>query len=237
VIEITNLSKCFTKTCVLNNISIDIRKGELTAIAGPNGSGKTTLIKTILGLVNMDKGKILVNGQNVRKSSDYRNLIGYMPQIARYPDNLSVREIFEMVKFVRNNNTSGIEKELIDSFELEPHLNKYMRNLSGGTRQKVGAVLAFMFNPDIYILDEPTVGLDPVSSGKFKQMLLNEKQSGKTILYISHILSEIDEIADNIVFLIDGQIYLNENLSAFKENMNESNLEKAISKYMQEEIN
>ena len=237
MIKIENISKCFSSTCVLKDVSIALQKGELTAIAGPNGSGKTTLIKTILGLVKLDKGTIFVGGKNIGKNSDYRSQIGYMPQIAHYPDNLRVGEILELVKNVRNHNTKNNEKELLTQFELEPHLNKYMRNLSGGTRQKVGVVLAFMFNPDIYILDEPTVGLDPVSSGKFKEMLLREKQAGKTILYISHILSEIDEFADNIIFLIDGQIYLNESLSVFKEKMNESNLEKAISLYMQEKTN
>ncbi|MFA6572012.1 MAG: ABC transporter ATP-binding protein [Bacteroidota bacterium] len=233
MIRINNLSVSFKKTEILHQINLSVEKGGLIAIAGPNGSGKTTLIKSILGLVKINSGKIFVNEKDIDHESDYRSKIGFMPQIARYPDNLTINEIFSMVKTVRNHNTKSNEKHLIELFNLEAHVSKYMRNLSGGTRQKVGAVLAFMFNPDIYILDEPSVGLDPVSSGIFKNLLLEEKQKGKTIIYISHILNEVDELANRLVFLIEGRIYLNEEITDFKKIMNEQNLEKAVLNYMQ----
>ena len=182
MIEVKNLFKSFGKNLVLNNINIKIDQSKITIIAGPNSSGKTTLIKSILGLVNIDKGDIFVNEENNRNSTIYREKIGYMPQIGRYPDNQSIRDVLDMIKDLRGIKQIDKEDELISIFGLEEHITKKMSTLSGGTRQKVSAVLALMFEPDILILDEPTTGLDPVSASKIKEIIIEEKLEEKIIL-------------------------------------------------------
>ncbi|MBM2814167.1 MAG: transporter ATP-binding protein [Ignavibacteria bacterium] len=232
MIELESVSKSYGKTKALDDINLYFPKGAVTAIAGPNGSGKTTLIKSILGLVNIDSGDIKIEGKSALRQSEYRSRIGYMPQIARYPENLRVTDVISMVKKIRNSSTQANDEELLDTFGLQPFTSQFMRNLSGGTRQKVGLVMAFMYQPEIYILDEPTAGLDPVSSGKLKNLLALEKESGKTIIYITHLLGEISGFAENFAYIIDGKIILKDKLDALIDNSNYDNLEQLISKLL-----
>ena len=230
MIEVKDLYKSFGKNHVLNNINISIDESKITVIAGPNSSGKTTLIKSILGLVSIDKGDIFVNDENISNSTMYREKIGYMPQIGRYPDNQSIRDVLDMIKDLRGKKQIIKEDQLISIFGLEEHLTKKMSTLSGGTRQKVSAVLAFMFEPDILILDEPTTGLDPVSASKIKEMIIEEKNKGKTVIIISHIMSEVEELADKVIFILDGEIKFQNTVNSILEQTNEKSLEKAIAK-------
>ena len=162
MIEIKNIYKKFGKLEVLNNINLSFKKGECIALIGPNGCGKTTLIKSILGMVIPTKGDILFDQKSILKEFKYRENIGYMPQIGRYPDYMTVGQIIEMIKKIRNSE-QVLDEDLIKSFELEKIVDKQMRTLSGGTTQKVSATLAFLFNPEVLILDEPTAGLDPLA--------------------------------------------------------------------------
>lgn len=230
MIEVKNLYKSFGKNLVLKDINISIDQSKITVIAGPNSSGKTTLIKSILGLVNIDRGNIFVNEENIRNNTLYREKIGYMPQIGRYPDNQSIRDVLDMIKDLRGRKQIDKEDELISIFGLEEHLTKKMSTLSGGTRQKVSAVLAFMFEPNILILDEPTTGLDPVSASKIKEMIIEEKIKGKTVIIISHIMSEVEELADKLIFLLDGEVKFQNTVNGILEQTDEKSLEKAIAK-------
>jgi len=233
LIEIINLKKIFGKTEVLKNINLSIEAGKVTAIVGPNGSGKTTLIKSVLGLVKPSSGMIEVDGENINNNFTYRNKIGYMPQIARYPENLTANELLSLVKQLRN--TSDLNAgDLIKSFKLSDELEKPFKNLSGGTKQKVSATIAFAFNPKIYFLDEPTAGLDPVSSSFFKDLVLKEKQNKKTIVLTSHIMSEVQELADEIVFLLEGEIRFKGTIDSLLQNQKETKLERAIAELMNE---
>ncbi|TVR35457.1 MAG: ABC transporter ATP-binding protein, partial [Balneolaceae bacterium] len=146
MIEIKNLEKAFGRLNVLKGMNLTIPKGQATGIVGPNGAGKTTLIKTILGLVKADSGSISVNGIELNGNWDYRKDIGYMPQVARYPENMKVNELLSFIKKLREQN-AVYEEELIDQFSLRSELEKPLRTLSGGNRQKVGAILSMMFNP------------------------------------------------------------------------------------------
>ena len=233
LIEIINLKKIFGKTEVLKNINLSIEAGKVTAIVGPNGSWKTTLIKSVLGLVKPLSGIIEVDGENINNNFTYRNKIGYMPQIARYPENLTANELLSLVKQLRN--TSDLNTgDLIKSFKLSDELEKPFKNLSGGTKQKVSATIAFAFNPKIYFLDEPTAGLDPVSSSFFKDLVLKEKQNKKTIVLTSHIMSEVQELADEIVFLLEGEIRFKGTIDSLLQNQKETKLERAIAELMNE---
>lgn len=231
MIKIESLNKNFSSHHVLKNVSLEIDSGNVTAIVGPNGSGKTTLIKCILGLVKPGNGSINVGGTDTNISFTYRNKIGYMPQVARFPENLTASELLSMVKDLRESEYSG-EKDIINSFKLADEMDKPFKSLSGGTKQKVSAAIAFTFNPEILILDEPTAGLDPVASSHFKDMIFNEKNNGKTIILTSHIMSEIQELSDEIVFLLDGEIKYKGALTSLIETNAGTTLERAIAELM-----
>lgn len=226
MIEIKSLHKKFGKLTVLDGLDLTINKGGVFAVLGPNGSGKTTLIKCLLGMVIPQSGEIQYNGEDIIGKSEYRNRINYMPQIANFPANLTVVELIEMVKNLRPKHAS--EDELISLFGLQPHMNKKLGNLSGGTKQKVNIVLAFMFDSNLIILDEPTTGLDPIALIHLKGLIQKAKEDGKTILITTHIMSLVDEIADEIVFLLDGKIYFKGSVPKLKEQTGESHLENAI---------
>ncbi len=226
MIEVKDLYKTFGKVEVLKGLDLSIKKGGIFAVLGPNGSGKTTLIKSMLGMVIPNKGSIEINNESIIKKHQYRNDIDYLPQIANFPSNLSVTELIEMIKNLRSKST--YDTELIKVFRLESFLDKKLGNLSGGTRQKVNLVLAFMFDSELVILDEPTTGLDPISLIKLKEIINKEKQKGKTILITSHIMSFVEEVADEIVFLLDGKIYFKGTIKKLKEDTDQKNLEQAI---------
>jgi len=128
-----------------------------------------------------------------------------MPQIANFPANLKVKEIISMLKDIRNREAR--DAELIEYFGLSPYLNKQLSNLSGGTKQKVNTVLAFMFDNPLVILDEPTNGLDPVALIKLKELIAKEIERGKTILFTTHIIRLVEDLAEDIVFLLEGKTY------------------------------
>ncbi len=227
MIEIKNLNKKFGKNEVLKGLDLTINKGGIFAVLGPNGSGKTTLIKSILGMVIPQSGTINLNGKTIKKDYSYRNKIDYLPQIANFPNNLSVKELIKMIKDLRANNTSK-DEELIKLFKLEPFLDKKLGTLSGGTKQKVNLVLTFMFDSPLVILDEPTTGLDPISLIRLKDIIKMEKEKGKTILITSHIMSFVEEVADEIVFLLEGVIYFKGTIPELKTKTNQPDFEHAI---------
>ncbi|MCB0472516.1 MAG: ABC transporter ATP-binding protein [Flavobacteriaceae bacterium] len=226
MISIQNLYKNFGKVEVLKGLDLDISSGGIFAILGPNGSGKTTLIKSMLGMVIPDKGNISIGGVDVLKKFLYRDRINYLPQIANFPNNLTVRELIKMIKNLRGKPSDDLN--LLEFFDLKPFLDKKLANLSGGTRQKVNLLLTFMFDSELIILDEPTSGLDPVSLIKLKKIINKEKSNGKTILISSHIISFVEEIADEIVFLLDGKIYFKGTIGALQSQTGQKSLETAI---------
>jgi len=230
MIKINNLHKKFGKLTVLEGLDLVINSGGIFAVLGPNGSGKTTLIKTVLGMVIPDKGEIKINDKSVLNKWEYRNEINYLPQIANFPANLSVRELIAMVKNLRPKQ--GNDKDLIVLFGLESFLDKKLGNLSGGTKQKVNIVLTFMFDSDLLILDEPTTGLDPISLIHLKEIIQKEKDKGKTILITTHIMSFVEEVADEIVFLLDGVIHFKGSIKSLKAQTNQTDLEHAIAQLM-----
>lgn len=231
MIRVEGLNKSFGKLKALDNVSLQCNAGECISLIGPNGSGKTTLIKSILGLVIPDNGTITVNGVNTHSDYKYRSAIGYMPQIGRYPDNMNIRQVFDTLKDVRRS-TKALDEELISEFGLDKLLHKSMRALSGGTRQKVSAALAFMFNPEILILDEPTSGLDPLSNEILKAKIKKEHAAGKLILITSHILSDLDELVTEVIYMQDGKPLFHQPFEDLQRETGEQKLSKAIAEVM-----
>ena len=227
MIEVKDLYKKYGRNEVLKGIDLSISEGGIFSILGPNGSGKTTLIKCILGMVIPDSGEITINGVPLKNNYKYRERIDYLPQIANFPGNLKVNELIAMIKDLRDSKNTN-DLELIELFKLQPFLNKRLVNLSGGTKQKVNLVLTFMFDSPLIILDEPTSGLDPISHLRLKNLIFSEKKKGKTILVTSHILSFVEEVADEIVFLLEGKIYFKGSISDLKTKTEQPDFEHAI---------
>ena len=236
MIEIKELQKKFGKFEVLKNINLSCKKGECIALIGPNGCGKTTLIKSVLGMVLPDSGTIHFNGNSVLGEYLYREKIGYLPQIGRYPDNMTIGQIIEMIKKIRNSS-DDLDEDLLHAFELEKMFDKQMRTLSGGTTQKVSAVLAFLFNPDVLILDEPTAGLDPLAAEVLKEKIIKEKEKGKLILITSHLLSELDDLITEIIFMQEGKVHFHQKVEELKETTGEEKISKAIAKILKNKQN
>lgn len=235
MIEIKSISKRFGKLTVLDNISLSLRNGETISLIGPNGSGKTTLIKCLLGLVVPGTGSILFDGADISKQSQYRSNIGYMPQVGRFPENITIDQLFRMVRDIRRSNGSGEDHELIETFGLEAIKKKTMRTLSGGTRQKVSACLAFMFDAPVIILDEPTAGLDPLATEQLKDKIRTEKEKGKLILITSHILSDLDDLISQVVYLQDGKLLFHKAIEQLRTDTGEVKLSRAIAHVMLEQ--
>jgi Cu-processing system ATP-binding protein len=231
-IQASGLTKTFGTLQVLKGLDLELPVGRITGLVGPNAAGKSTFIKVVLGLVHPDSGTLSVLGAPVGKDEGYRNRVGYMPQAASFPENLTGMEVLEMVRDLRGAGSQA-DTSLLNRFGLETELSKRVRTLSGGTRQKLSAHLAFLFQPELLILDEPTAGLDPIASGVLKEKLAESRDAGVTVLLASHSLSELEEVADDIVFLLDGRVRFHGPIDRLRRLTGFARLEKAAAALMQ----
>lgn len=186
-------------------------------------------------MVIADNGEIRVDGKSIANDWTYRNRIGYMPQIGRYPDQMKIGQIFDMIRDLRQDQ-AHIDEDLIKEFKLDRMKDKRMRTLSGGTRQKVSASLAFLFDPPILILDEPTAGLDPIAVETLKEKILSVKSKDKTFLITSHIMSDLDELSSHLVYLEEGKMLFNDTIDSLKEETGESKLGRAVATIMKRNL-
>ena len=233
MITISGVRKRFGALQVLDGVDLTLAPGRVTAVVGPNSAGKTTLIKSILGLTRLDAGSITVSGCGQDERGDYRQCVGYMPQIARFPENLTATDLFEMMRDLRTGSRAE-DTSLVSALGLAPFMDKPLRVLSGGTRQKVNAALAFLFTPSVLILDEPTAGLDPVASGIVKDKVDAARDAGATVLLTSHVMSELDELADDLAFLAEGRIRYAGSIHDLKVKTRQLSLERAVAQVLAE---
>lgn len=231
VIEGSGISKRYGRVPVLRGIDLAVRAGRVTAVLGPNGAGKSTLIRVVLGLVRPDEGTVTVAGTPVDEGPGYRTAVGYMPQQPDFPENLTGREVVRLLRELRGQPIPE-DDALFQAFALTTELDKPVRVLSGGTKQKLNAALAFMFRPRILLLDEPTAGLDPVASGVLKARILEARQAGVSVLLVSHVLSEVEDLADDVLLLLDGQVEFQGSLRGLRELTGEARLEQAVAHLM-----
>ena len=231
MITIRGLRKRFGAVDVLNGIDAHVPAGRVTGIVGPNAAGKTTLVKCILGLTRPDSGYIDVGRVRVNGDESYRRNIGYMPQIARFPSNLTGAELLSMLRDLRPD-VKEADEDLVRRFGLGLELTKKLSNLSGGTKQKINAIAAFMFNPGILFLDEPTAGLDPRSAGVLKDKILEERRAGKTIVVTSHVMTELEQLSDELIFISDGKVRFSGSVKQIKDLTRQTNLERAVAELM-----
>jgi Cu-processing system ATP-binding protein len=231
MIQIHNVHKRFGALPVLRGVELALTPGRVTAIVGPNAAGKSTLIRCILGLSRPDVGRItLADGRDVRIPAT-RAVIGYMPQQPSFPENLTGREVLAMLDALRPDVVP--DNTLLERFQVAGQLDKPVRTLSGGTRQKLSAVIAFRYRPSLLILDEPTAGLDPIASSVFKAAIVAARDAGATILLTTHVVAELSVLADEIAFLHDGAIRFAGPIVALLRDTGTSTLEFALVALMQ----
>lgn len=230
-LQIRGLTKAFGPQSVLRGVEAAFPAGQVTALLGPNGSGKTTLIKCLLGLVRPDAGHLTFAGQPLDAQGKYRARIGYMPQATRFPDNLTAADLIALLTDLRGHPETR-DEALLTAFDLAADLHQPLQTRSGGTRQKVSAALAFLFAPDLLILDEPTAGLDPIANGTFKDHVRRARDRGVTVLLTSHVLSEVEQLADRVVFLLGGTVRYSGPVAALLDAAGQDRLESAIAHLM-----
>lgn len=231
MIDIQHISKQYKSVCAISDVSLQFSAGQSVALIGPNGSGKSTLMKCILGLAKPTTGEIFVQEKKISDSEHYRRSIGYMPQIIRFPEHMLVSQLFSMIRDLRMH-TGSLDNELFDAYQIQDMFSKPLGGLSGGMKQKVNASLAFMFNPTMLILDEPTAGLDPLSAEVLKAKIRKEKINGKLIIISSHIMADLEEIATDVLFLIEGRVAFYKTLDDLKFETDSSNLGRSIARFM-----
>jgi len=236
MIKVDNLNKKFGRQQVLKDVCLEFGAGQSVALIGPNGSGKTTLIKVLLGLVLPNSGMVNFDGQPIAGDSNYRRMIGYMPQMSRYPGNMKVGQLFSMMKSLRSDvSADKYDMDLYRAFDIDSMAGKRLEVLSGGMKQKVSASLAFMFDPSVLILDEPTAGLDPVSNEVLKEKLKTTVSEDKLVLITSHILNDLDDITTHVAYLMDGLVKFYKSLDQLKRETAESRLNRIIAQVLSKE--
>lgn len=198
--------KKYGKMWALRGFSARFEPGEAVSVIGPNGSGKTTMIKCLLGLVRATTGSIHVNGRPVGSDPDYRHQVGHMPQISRFPNELKIGQLIDLMDDIRGSVLDRKEGPLVRELGLDRMMDKRLGTLSGGQRQKVSAVLAFRYAPTVLVLDEPTAGLDPISSEVLLEAVRNIKRTGTTVLITSHLMEEVEAMADRIAYLHESRL-------------------------------
>ncbi len=233
MIRVRGIHKRFGRLEVLRGLDLDVGTSAITAIVGPNGAGKSTLIRMVLGLVRPDAGTIEVGGHLVDGDPSYRSRIGYMPQTPRLPENLTPAEVLALLSDLRGRPRE-LDMTLIDAFDLRRELNRRLGTLSTGTRQKVNAVMAFTFQPDLLILDEPTAGLDPVASALLKDRVRAAVERGCTVVLTTHIMSEVEELADEVAFLHEGNLQFVRAPAEVLQETGARTLERGIARLMRE---
>ena len=234
MIELLNISKRFRKTKALSNANVSFEKGHSYAIIGHNGSGKTTMLKSILGLIIPNSGMVKVDGKDQRTGVESRNNIGYMSQHAKFPENLTVREMIEMIEKIRGKSSNAAH--YMSVFNLDKEKNKKIGQLSGGNRQKVNAVLCFMFEPDYIVCDEPMSALDPVASIALKELFVKFKSEGRCVIVVTHSMQLAEELADRVCYLSDGVISYVGEISELRSNYQNKPLEHVIASMAHEKM-
>jgi Cu-processing system ATP-binding protein len=232
-VRATGIRKRYGSLQVLDDVDVCFRPGRITAVLGPNGAGKTTLLKMILGLVRPDDGTVTLGDVKVNGGAEYRRDIGYMPQLPRFPENLKGWELTAMIDDLRGFQGPA-DESLIDAFGLRSEMDKPFRTLSGGNRQKLNASLALRYGAGVLILDEPTAGLDPVAARVLKDRVRAERDRGCTVLITSHEMGQLQSLADDVVFLLEGVVRFEGEVAELLALTGETELEGAIARLILE---
>ena len=205
IFEIKNLTKYYGKIKGVENLSLELEKGEIFGFIGPNGAGKSTTIRAIMNLINKTSGKVLIENEEFNKDNiKLKEKIGYLPSEIYLYDDLTVKEMLDYHGKFYKKNIHNRRIELVKRLQLDE--KKKIEDLSLGNLKKLGIILAFMHEPKFLILDEPTSGLDPIMQNVFYELLKEEKEKGNTIFYSTHILNEVSKICDRVGIIKEGKL-------------------------------
>ena len=213
VIHVKTLKKYFKQVKAVDNISFDVKQGEIVGFLGSNGAGKTTTIRCLMNFINPTSGNIQIFGLDTKKhAEDIKRDIGFLPGEVNLHEDWTGREHIDLVKNIRKTKT--IEDELIGKLDFDP--SRKVKNLSTGNKQKLGLILALMHKPKLLILDEPTTGLDPLLQGEVYSVLKSLSKNGSTIFMSSHNLSEVERVCSKVIMLRKGKIVDTESINDLK---------------------
>lgn len=216
MIKIVNLNKSYKDFEVLNGISFEIKRGTIYGLLGPNGAGKTTIMNILAGLIDYNSGEIYIDGSNFRKNKrELLKTVGYLPQAPVFYNYMNAAEYLHFI-----GEVSGLSKkeskektiQLLESVKLSDAASRRIGQYSGGMRQRLGIAVALFNNPKIVILDEPTAALDPEGRAAILELIQDLKSSGRTILFSTHILSDIERVCNEVSIINQGKIVVSDNL-------------------------
>ncbi len=216
IIQLQQFEKWYGSIQAVKPLDLEISKGETFALIGPNGSGKSTIIRALAGLLFPTKGQLFIKEIDLKRNpTEARKYISYMPQRVTMPDYLTAREVITLYAKLKQVELKRVD-EILDFVELKDSADRYTGEYSGGMLQRVGLAVAFLSESEIYVLDEPTLNLDPLGIKRFRELILGLKKKGKTILFSSHIIQDAVHLADRVGILIDGKIIRIESVSQFR---------------------
>lgn len=215
MIEVNALTLKYPSGKGVFDINFTVNKGEVMGCLGPNGAGKTTAIRAILGFMHPNSGSCQINGLDCQKNApEIQKSVGYIPGEIAFPDGMNGDEFLNFMCDMRGLKDTARRKQLIEMFEFDP--KGKIRKFSKGMKQKLGIITALMHNPEVLILDEPTSGLDPLMQNRFIELLLEEKQKGKTVLMSSHMFEEVEKTCDNVLIIKEGRIISQSDIQTLK---------------------
>ena len=217
IISVSNLTKYYGTTLGVKNINFTVNQGEIFGFLGPNGAGKTTTIRMLLDLLRPSSGQINIFGQEIYTHSlEIRKRCGYLPGSFSAYGNMTGTDFLQFAASMRKTEPK-LQKSLIDRFQLlQEDLSQKVKHLSHGTLQKLGIIQAFFHQPELFILDEPTIGLDPLMQEEFYRLLHEMKNEGKTIFFSSHNLPEVEKVCHRIAIIREGELVALETLEGLK---------------------
>ena len=217
IIEIDHITKDYGNGRGVFDISFQVKKGEVLGFLGPNGAGKTTTIRQLMGFLRPDSGSVQILGMDCfHDAHKIADSLGYLPGEIAFIDAMTGIKFIRFIANMKGMKDLGRAPELMEQFELNPSAK--IKKMSKGTKQKIGIICAFMQDPDILLLDEPTSGLDPLMQNEFIDLILEEKERGKTILLSSHIFEEVERTCDRAAIIREGKLAAVENIDALRQN-------------------
>ena len=226
MLEVKDLTKFFGIKKVVDNVSFSVENGKILGVLGKNGAGKSTTFRMILNILEPDEGEVLYNGEKI--DSKVSDKIGYLPEVGSLIDSYTVYEQCMYYGKMKSMSEEQIKKnmfDLLERFSIVEYANMKIKELSKGNKQKIQFIISILHDPDLIILDEPFSGLDPVSVEYFKNAILELKEKGKTIIFSSHIMSQVEMLCEDVLIIDKGKVILNCNLNDIKQEYSSKTLD------------
>ena len=226
MLEVKNLTKFFGIKKVVDNVSFSVENGKILGVLGKNGAGKSTTFRIILNILEPDEGEVLYNGEKI--DSKVSDKIGYLPEVGSLIDSYTVYEQCMYYGKMKSMSEEQIKKnmfDLLERFSIVEYANMKIKELSKGNKQKIQFIISILHDPDLIILDEPFSGLDPVSVEYFKNVILELKEKGKTIIFSSHVMSQVEMLCEDVLIIDKGKVILNCNLNDIKQEYSSKTLD------------